>query len=34
MNPTNAVLEERMASLEGGMAALALSSGQAASAAG
>ncbi|HJO14237.1 MAG TPA: aminotransferase class I/II-fold pyridoxal phosphate-dependent enzyme [Alphaproteobacteria bacterium] len=32
MNPTNAVLEERMASLEGGMAALAVSSGQAASA--
>ena len=32
MNPTNAVLEERIASLEGGMAALAVSSGQAASA--
>ena len=32
MNPTNAVLEERLASLEGGMAALAVSSGQAASA--
>jgi len=32
MNPTNAVLEERIASLEGGIAALAVSSGQAASA--
>ena len=32
MNPTNAVLEERIAALEGGVAALALSSGQAASA--
>jgi len=32
MNPTNAVLEERLASLEGGMAGLAVSSGQAASA--
>ena len=32
MNPTNAVLEERVAALEGGMAAVALSSGQAASA--
>ncbi len=31
MNPTQAVLEERMAALEGGVAALALSSGQAAS---
>ena len=30
MNPTTAVLEERMASLEGGAAALAVSSGQAA----
>jgi O-acetylhomoserine (thiol)-lyase len=30
MNPTTAVLEERIASLEGGVAALALSSGQAA----
>src|SRR5947209_3696382 len=30
MNPTTAVLEERAASLEGGAAALALSSGQAA----
>jgi O-acetylhomoserine (thiol)-lyase len=30
MNPTSAVLEERVASLEGGVAALALSSGQAA----
>ncbi len=30
MNPTNAVFEERMASLEGGAAALAVSSGQAA----
>jgi len=32
MNPTNDVLEQRIAALEGGMAALALSSGQAASA--
>ena len=32
MNPTNAVLEERVAALEGGVAALAVSSGQAASA--
>jgi O-acetylhomoserine (thiol)-lyase len=32
MNPTTAVLEERIAQLEGGAAALALSSGQAASA--
>ncbi len=32
MNPTTAVLEERMAQLEGGLAALAVSSGQAASA--
>jgi len=32
MNPTNAVLEERLAALEGGAAALAVSSGQAASA--
>ena len=32
MNPTTAVLEERLAALEGGVAALALSSGQAASA--
>ena len=32
MNPTNAVLEERLAALEGGMAALAVSSGQSASA--
>ncbi|MGD9743385.1 MAG: O-acetylhomoserine aminocarboxypropyltransferase/cysteine synthase family protein, partial [Dongiaceae bacterium] len=32
MNPTTAVLEERMAALEGGVAALALASGQAASA--
>ena len=32
MNPTCAVLEERMAALEGGAAALAVSSGQAASA--
>ncbi len=32
MNPTNAVLEERMAKLEGGAAALAVSSGQAATA--
>ena len=32
MNPTNAVLEERMAQLEGGIAGLAVSSGQAASA--
>src|ERR1700761_5991963 len=31
MNPTQAVLEERMAACEGGVAALALSSGQAAS---
>ena len=31
MNPTNAVLEERVAQLEGGIAALALGSGQAAS---
>ena len=31
MNPTNAVLEERIAALEGGVAALALGSGQAAS---
>jgi O-acetylhomoserine (thiol)-lyase len=31
-NPTNAVLEERVAALEGGVAALAVSSGQAASA--
>ena len=31
MNPTNAVLEERLAVLEGGAAALALASGQAAS---
>jgi O-acetylhomoserine (thiol)-lyase len=31
MNPTNAVLEERVAALEGGAAALALASGQAAS---
>src|SRR6202167_2119005 len=30
MNPTNAVLEERVAALEGGVAALALASGQAA----
>src|SRR6201990_534763 len=30
MNPTSAVLEERIASLENGVAALALSSGQAA----
>ena len=30
MNPTNAVLEERLAALEGGIAALALASGQAA----
>ncbi|MDC0074849.1 aminotransferase class I/II-fold pyridoxal phosphate-dependent enzyme [Alphaproteobacteria bacterium] len=30
MNPTNAVLEERVAALEGGMAALAVSSGQSA----
>ena len=30
MNPTTAVLEERMASLEGGVGALALASGQAA----
>ncbi len=32
MNPTNAVLEERLAAIEGGVAALAVSSGQAASA--
>lgn len=32
MNPTNAVLEERLAALEGGVAALAVASGQAASA--
>ena len=32
MNPTNAVLEERVAALEGGVAALGVSSGQAASA--
>jgi O-acetylhomoserine (thiol)-lyase len=32
MNPTTAVLEERVAAMEGGVAALALSSGQAASA--
>ena len=32
MNPTTAVLEERLATLEGGVAALAVSSGQAASA--
>ena len=32
MNPTNAVLEERIAALEGGVAALGVSSGQAASA--
>ena len=32
MNPTNAVLEERIAHLEGGLAAVAVSSGQAASA--
>src|ERR1700736_2247587 len=32
MNPTTAVLEEPIAQLEGGVAALALSSGQAASA--
>ncbi|MGR4000288.1 MAG: PLP-dependent transferase [Alphaproteobacteria bacterium] len=32
MNPTNAVLEERLTALEGGAAGLALSSGQAASA--
>jgi len=31
MNPTNAVLEERVAALEGGVGALALASGQAAS---
>src|ERR1700739_2063839 len=31
MNPTQAVLEERVAALEGGVAALALGSGQAAS---
>jgi len=32
MNPTCAILEERVAALEGGVAALAVSSGQAASA--
>ena len=32
MNPTTAILEERIADLEGGLAALAVSSGQAASA--
>ena len=32
MNPTNAVLEERLAQLEGGLAAVSVSSGQAASA--
>ena len=32
MNPTTAVLEERIAQLEGGLAALAVSSGQSASA--
>ena len=32
MNPTNAVLEERLAAIEGGVAALAVGSGQAASA--
>ena len=32
MNPTNAVLEERLVALEGGVAAIAVSSGQAASA--
>ena len=32
MNPTNAVLEERVAALEGGVAALGVASGQAASA--
>src|SRR5215467_6243949 len=32
MNPTNAVLEERIAALEGGRAGLAVASGQAASA--
>tara|TARA_Y100000590_G_scaffold469117_1_gene654950 strand:- start:1134 stop:2459 length:1326 start_codon:yes stop_codon:yes gene_type:complete len=32
MNPTNAVLEERIAQLEGGLAAVAVSSGQSASA--
>ena len=31
MHPTNAVLEERVAALEGGVAGLALASGQAAS---
>ena len=31
MNPTNDVLEKRLAELEGGLAALAVSSGQAAS---
>ena len=32
MNPTNAVLEERMATLDGGAAGLAVASGQTASA--
>src|SRR3546814_9496845 len=32
MNPTSAVLEERVAAIEGGVGALAVSSGQAASA--
>ena len=32
MNPTNAVLEERIAQIEGGLAAVAVSSGQSASA--
>src|SRR3978361_809972 len=32
MNPTNAVLEERLAAIEGGVAALSVASGQAASA--
>ena len=32
MNPTNAVLEDRIAALEGGVAALCVASGQAASA--
>ena len=32
MNPTNDILEKRLAALEGGVAALALSSGQTASA--
>ena len=31
MNPTNDVLEKRLAALEGGLAALAVSSGQTAS---